>query len=183
MERLTKYESVAGNSHAIPSGNSDTAIARLADIEDILGDTYDLDRLRELVEACKGLEPKEIEESKLLIATRKDPEKIARVAELVNADKAGRCVVFPCKDWLELVFGDQETFFAIDDGYEEEKIREITVRNEERLMWFDGWKTVLFNGTDENGLDFEFSPENIGEDVFLTREEAEHALERMEGND
>ena len=125
------------------------SVKKLNELEDIMGDTYNLDRLRELVEA----------------------------------DKAGRCVVFPCKDWLELVFGDQETFYAIDDGYEEEKIREITVRNEERLMWFDGWKTVLFNGTDENGLDFEFSPENIGEDVFLTREEAEHALERMEGND
>lgn len=90
-------------------------------------------------------------------------------------------MVLPCKDWLELVFGDQETFFAIDDGYEEEKIREITVRNEERFMWFDGWKTVLFNGTDENGLDFEFSPENIGKDVFLTREEAGKALEALEG--
>lgn len=46
---------------------------RLALIEDILGETYDLDRLRELMEACKGLEASEIEESKLLIATRKDP--------------------------------------------------------------------------------------------------------------
>lgn len=143
MERLTKiYPSGAWGI----DGEIDDAIHRLADIEDILGDTYDLDRLRELVEA----------------------------------NKAGRCVVFPCKDWLELVFGDQETFYAIDDGYEEEKIREITVRNEERFMWFDGWKTVLFNGTDENGLDFEFSPENIGEDVFLTREEAEQALKERE---
>lgn len=179
MERLTKiYQSGAWGI----DGEIDDAIHRLADIEDILGDTYDLDRLRELVEACKGLEPEEIEESKLLIATRKDPEKIARVAELVNADKAGRCVVFPCKDWLELVFGDQEIFYAIDDSYEENKIREITVRNEERFTWFDGWKTVVFNGTDENGLDFEFSPEDIGEDVFLTREEAEQALEGMKDN-
>lgn len=30
-----------------------TAVDRLAQIEDILGDTYDLDRLRELVEADK----------------------------------------------------------------------------------------------------------------------------------
>lgn len=70
---------------------------RLADIEDILGDDYDLDRLRELVEACKGLEPSEIAESKLLIATRKDPEKLGRMAELVEADREGRCVVLPAK--------------------------------------------------------------------------------------
>lgn len=64
-------------------------------IEDILGDDYGLDRLRELLEACKGLEPSEIAESKLLIATRKDPEKLARMAELVEADREGQCVVLP----------------------------------------------------------------------------------------
>lgn len=70
---------------------------RLAPIEDILGDDYDIDRLRELVEACKGLEPSEIAESKLLIATRKDLEKLARMAELMEADREGRAVVLPCK--------------------------------------------------------------------------------------
>lgn len=121
------------------------AFDRLAAIEDILGDDYDLDRLKELVEA----------------------------------DKAGRCVVLPCKGWLELVFGDQEVFFAIDDDYEEEKVREITVRNEERFTWYDEWKTVVFRGTDENGLDYEFSPDEIGKTVFTTREEAEAALDKM----
>ena len=33
---------------------------------------------------------------------------------------------------------------------------------------------------DENGLDWEFSPEEIGKTVFLTREEAEKALKEME---
>ena len=115
---------------------------RLSQIEDILGDEYDLDRLRELAEA----------------------------------DREGRCVVLPCKDWLDLVFGEQEVFWAVDDDYDDEKIREITVRNEERFTWFDGWKTVVFNGTDENGLDYEFSPEDVGKTVFTTREEAEAAL-------
>ena len=70
---------------------------QLATIYDILGDDYDLDRLRELVEACKGLEPSEIEESKLLIATRKDPEKLARMAELVQADKNEQCVILKAR--------------------------------------------------------------------------------------
>lgn len=115
---------------------------RLKKIEDILGDDYDLDRLRELVEA----------------------------------DRDGRCVVLPCKDWLEFVFGEQEVFFALDDSYEEEQIREITVRNENRFTWYNGWETVVFNGTDENGLDYEFYPSDIGDTVFLTREAAEVAL-------
>lgn len=66
---------------------------RLGEIEDILGNDYDLDRLKQLLDACKGLEPNEIEESKFLIASRKDPGKLARLRELVEADREGRCVV------------------------------------------------------------------------------------------
>ena len=66
---------------------------RLGEIEDILGNDYDLDRLKQLLDACKGLEPNEIEESKFLIATQKDPDKLARLRELVVADREGRCVM------------------------------------------------------------------------------------------
>lgn len=93
MERLTIRTNEASISFECESVGD--IVRRLAAIEDILGDDYDLDRLRELLEACKGLEPSEIAESKLLIATRKDPEKLARMAELVEADRDGRCVVLP----------------------------------------------------------------------------------------
>ena len=122
---------------------------RLADIEDILGDDYDLDRLKELVEA----------------------------------DREGRCVVLPCKDWLEIVFGEQEVFYGIDTSYIENPIREISVDSSSRCTWYDGWETVVLNGYEENGLDWEFSPEEIGKTVFLTREEAEAALEKMKERD
>ena len=115
---------------------------RLSTIMDILGDDYDIDRLRELVEA----------------------------------DRDGRCVILPCKDWFEIVFGEQETFYGIDNNYEENPLREITVCNEDRFTWYDGWKTVVLKGRDENGLEWEFSPEDIGKTVFLTREAAEGAL-------
>lgn len=39
----------------------------------------------------------------------------------------------------------------------------------------------MLNRTDENKLDWEFSPEEIGKTVFLTREEAEAALEAQKG--
>lgn len=103
-----------------------------------------------------------------------------RLRELIEADQGGRCVVLPCKNWLELVFGEQEIFYGIDMDYLENPVREITVRNETRFFWYDGWRTVLFNGTDENGLDWEFSPDEIGKTVFLTREAAKKALEEME---
>ena len=122
---------------------------RLSAIEDILGDDYDLDRLKELVEA----------------------------------DREGRCVVLPCKDWLEIVFGEQEVFYGIDMEYIEHPIREISVDSSSRCTWYDGWKNVVIKGYDENGFDWDFEPEEIGETVFLTREEAEAALKKMKEGD
>lgn len=103
-----------------------------------------------------------------------------RLKEIVRAEKEGRCVVLPCKGWFDLVFGEQEVFYGIDTDYPENPIREITVRNEERFTWYDGWESVTFNGTYENGLDHEFTPEEIGKTVFLTREEAEAKLKERE---
>lgn len=104
-----------------------------------------------------------------------------RLRELAQAEKEGRLVVLPCKDWFEIVFGEQELFWGIDTDYIETPIREISVDNAERFTWYDGWKTLVLRGNDENGLDWEFSPEGIGKTVFLTREAAEAALDAMGG--
>lgn len=96
------------------------------------------------------------------------------------ADRDGRLAVLPCKDWLEVVFGDQVLFWGIDKDYVEQPIREISLDDAERVGWYDGYKTVFLKGTDENGEAWEFYPEEIGKTVFLTREEAEKkALEAM----
>ena len=107
-------------------------------------------------------------------------ECIKKLAEYETAEDEGRLVVLPCKNWLDIVFGEQELFYGIDMDYIENPIREITAHNEERFTWYDGWKTVVLKGVDENGLDWEFAPEEIGKTVFLTREEAEKALKEME---
>ena len=44
-----------------------------------------------------GLEPEEIYEVRFLIAAQRDPQKLARLRELVLAEQAGRLVVLPCK--------------------------------------------------------------------------------------
>ncbi len=106
---------------------------------------------------------------------------IDKLSEYETAEDEGRLVVLPCKNWLDIVFGEQELFYGIDMDYIENPIREITVHNEERFTWYDGWKTVVLKGVDENGLDWEFAPEEIGKTVFLTRDEAEKTLKEMEG--
>ena len=52
MKRVTEYTRSHGGMLAVlKNSNRYSAIERLTTIEDILGDNYDLDRLRELVEA------------------------------------------------------------------------------------------------------------------------------------
>lgn len=109
-----------------------------------------------------------------------DTVNLDRIRELVQADKEGRCVVLPCKDWLKIVFGEQEVFYGIDHDYIENPVREIRVDSSDRCTWYDGWETVVLRGYDENGLDWEFSPEEIGKTVFLNREEAEAALKEAQ---
>lgn len=85
------------------------------------------------------------------------------------------------KNWMDIVFGNQEVFWGIDMDYIENPIREISVDNSERMTWYDSLETVVLKGADENGLDWEFSPEEIGKTVFLTRQAAEDKLAEMEG--
>lgn len=69
MERLTEHRG-KGTIIVDMGKHHESAIRRLAAIEDILGDEYDLDRLRELVEADregKNVVP-EIDKKKLEIA-------------------------------------------------------------------------------------------------------------------
>ena len=103
------------------------------------------------------------------------------LVELLKADKDGRLVVLPCKDWLDVVFGDQVLFWGIDKDYVEQPIREISLDDSDRVGWYDGYKTVFLKGTDENGEAWEFYPDEIGKSVFLTREDAEKALEVKDG--
>ena len=128
--------------------------------------------------ACIGC----IEESNCKAECGAIDDCLEKLAAYENAEKDGRLVVLPCKNWLDIVFGEQELFYGIDMDYIENPIREITVHNEERFTWHDGWKTVVLKGVDENGLDWEFAPEEIGKTVFLTREEAEKELKEMEEN-
>jgi hypothetical protein len=139
-----------------------------------------------------GLTPEEVlpkdkaDEIALKLMRLADLESICsytRLRELAEADKDGRLVVPPCKDWLEVVFGDQVLFWGIDKDYVEQPIREISLDDADRIGWYDGYKTVFLKGTDENGEAWEFYPEEIGKTVFLTREAAEKALEAMkDGN-
>ena len=87
----------------------------------------------------------------------------SRIRELAEADKDGRCIVLPCK------VGDTVYFALIGRIIEKQVFSIVSFSNSTR---------IYCGGTSEY-----FRPEDIGKTFFLTREEAEKALEAMkDGN-
>lgn len=126
MKRLTgKYENGTAYYNIVPG---ESTIDRLAAIEDILGDEYNLDRLR----------------------------------ELAQADREGRCVVLPCKvedDVYINIFGRTLPFTVIG-------ISQMA-------------STPTFKAQHGIRLVYIFKADDVGETVFMTREEAEAALAKI----
>lgn len=145
MERLTEkhYKENAGyymkcseNCHIYCGEKSyceevDNIVDRLGAIEEILGDDYDLDRLR----------------------------------ELMDADRAGRCVVLPCK------IGDTVYVHDIDGDVAEENLYGVVTCTVNGLIWNNDQTQIRCC---ESGT-YIWS---LGKDVFTTREAAEAALKR-----
>lgn len=94
MKRITEYTRYSGGIlPALKNCNSYSAIERLATIEDILGDDYDLDYLRNLIDQRMTMREDVAERMKLV---RDIP--LDRLRELVNADRDERYVILPNLD-------------------------------------------------------------------------------------
>ena len=115
-----------------------------------------------------GLEPEAVETVKLALAAKHmvdletlNNTPISRLVELAEADKDGRCVVLPCK------VGDTVYFALLGRIIEKQVFSIVSFSNSTR---------IYCGGTSEY-----FRPEDIGKTFFLAREEAERALQEMEG--
>ena len=82
-----------------------------------------------------------------------------RIVALMEADRAGRLLVLPCK------VGDTVYFALLGKIIEKQVFSIVSFSNSTR---------IYCDGTSEY-----FRPEDIGKTFFLTREEAEAALEAM----
>lgn len=115
-----------------------------------------------------ALEPEAVETVKLALCAKHmvdletlNNTPISRLVELAEADKDGRCVVLPCK------VGDTVYFALLGIIVEKQVFSIVSFLNSTR---------IYCGGTSEY-----FRPEDIGKTFFLTREEAERALQEMEG--
>ena len=94
---------------------------------------------------------------------------IERLRELAAADKDGRVVVLPCKVG-DVVWFTYSAFNWADKPIEA-MVLSITISGGTNLIY----TTRTING----GIQRKFTPRKIGKTVFLTRKEAERALEEQ----
>lgn len=163
MERMTSRneDCVLVNGHALSCATAGEIVQmaeRLAAYEDTGREPAEVTALGKLFDYA-------LEESKTLT------EQLAllnHIRELVEADKAGRCVVLPCKV-------GQRVFALMDmDKYISEcEVKQIGIGNK---IGFIGLEPI-----GARGREYGVALNGFGKTVFLTREEAEKALEEREG--
>ena len=108
-------------------------------------------------------------EGRYIVMRDAEQEGVARLRELAEADKDGRVVVLPCKVGDTIYFARAHPILQYKvTGYEmgEASISQVRSKHVDK----------------ETGLTFNFTfrPGSIGKTVFLSREEAEKALQEME---
>ena len=113
-----------------------------------------------------GLTPEEVkapftEDTMINLAAQELGVEPSRLRELAEADKDGRLVMLPCK------VGDTVYFALVGRIIEKQVFSIVSFSNSTR---------IYCGGTSEY-----FRPEDIGKNFFLTREEAERAMQEMEG--
>lgn len=101
-----------------------------------------------------------------LIGNQKDSEALDNFRQLAEADKDGRVVVLPCQS-------GEHVFALLDD---QTHVWECEVEH----AVLDGWRKVFAIRPLGHSKDSYYAPFGaFGQSVFLTREEAEKALEAM----
>ena len=105
-------------------------------------------------------------EGRYIVMRDAEQEGVARLRELAEADKDGRLVVLPCKVG-QRVFALLDT----DKHISECEVKQIGLGNE---IGFVGIEPI-----GARGREYGVSIKGFGKTVFLTREEADKALEAM----
>ena len=105
-----------------------------------------------------------------------DDYDLERLKELVQADREGKCVVLPCKIGSKLY----RTSMRKMQVYEVSVSREYFHDSKNNATLFA--VQIFENGKKSTSYEC-FKEKDIGKTVFLTREEAEAAMEKMKEED
>lgn len=130
-------------------------------------------------------------EGRYIVMRDAEQEGVARLRELAEADKDGRVVVLPCKGTDKLyVVGTKQIvecivaeMYLMDDETIEYLVNFECVDNCDGCP-FNSWERETVSDEYHCGGEYgdgSVSSKDFGKTVFLTREEAEKALQEMEG--
>lgn len=174
MERLTEWNGEQTRHAYYPRCFEEPCYGSGCKIEDCPFETAACERLAAYEDT--GLEPEAVETVKLALAAKHmvdletlNNTPISRLVELAEADKDGRLVVLPCKvgDTVYMI----EHIFDIDNGVCDEICARKVIGhggNNLNQLWLIGSGGIC------NAYIF---VSEFGKTVFLTREEAERAME------
>ena len=164
MERLTEWNESSHKNAYYPRCFEEPCYGTGCKIKDCQFETAVCERLAAYEDT--GLTPEEIkapftDDTMINLAAQALGVEPSRLRELAEADKDGRVVVLPCK------VGDTVYFALLGRIIEKQVFSIVSFSNSTR---------IYCGGTSEY-----FRPEDIGKTFFLTREEAERAMQGMEG--
>ena len=168
MERLTKWNELSHKHAYYPRCFEEPCYGSGCKIKDCPFETAVCERLAAYEDT--GLTPERCAEfaradaeGRYIVMRDAEQEGVARLRELAKADKEGRVVVLPCKEG-DVVYG----------FYGEKTILPMVTKWIETNT--DGW-CIAAQYTPMAPKFYRFS--DFGKTVFLTREEAEKALEEL----
>nr|DAM16345.1 MAG TPA: hypothetical protein [Caudoviricetes sp.] len=171
MERLTEWNGGQTRHAYYPRCFKEPCYGSGCKIKDCPFETAVCERLAAYEDT--GLEPEAVETVKIALAAKHmvdletlNNTPISRLVELAEADKDGRVVVLPCKVG-QRVFALLDT----DKHISECEVKQIGMGNE---IGFIGLEPI-----GARGREYGVALNGFGKTVFLTREEAEAALEAM----
>lgn len=171
MERLTKWNESSYKHAYYPRCVKEPCYGRGCKIKDCPFEIAVCERLAAYEDT--GLTPEEIkapftEDTMINLAAQALGVETSRLRGLAEADKDGRVVVLPCKVG-QRVFALMDT----DKHISECEVKRIGMGNE---IGFIGLEPI-----GARGREYGVALNGFGKTVFLTREEAEKALEEREG--
>lgn len=130
------------------------------------------ERLKQFEDAVQTPEKAAWAKKTIEMAFSDDTSEVERLRELYKADKEGRLVVLPVRPVLTQSCASM-LYIVDDDEIYEDSLYEAVVG-----MSSSGRTNVIYTTLSDQMI---FGQEAIGKTVFLTREEAEYALQEMEG--
>ena len=129
------------------------------------------ERLKQFEDAVQTPEKAAWAKKTIEMAFSDDTSEVERLRELYKADKDGRLVVLPVRPVLTQSCASM-LYIVDDDEIYEDSLYEAVVG-----MSSSGRTNVIYTTLSDQMI---FGQEAIGKTVFLTREEAEKALQEME---